>query len=43
MNLGESQRIKVKLLIKKITMSIKFPCSLTIQVKSGTSSPIKTP
>ncbi len=32
---NESQKVRVKLLIKKIAMNIKFPCSLTVQVKSG--------
>lgn len=31
----ETHRIKLKVSIKKITMNIKFPCSLTIQIKHG--------
>ena len=31
----ETQRIRLKVTIKKVTMNIKFPCSLTLQLKHG--------
>lgn len=36
---NQPHRVRLKILIKRITMNIKFPCSLTVQVKSGTIFP----
>lgn len=37
----ETQKVRLKVNIKKITMNIKFPCSLTVQVKHGTYTETK--
>lgn len=35
MSFLDIQKIKVNLAIKKIAMNIKFPCSLTLQIRHG--------
>lgn len=41
-NYIEIQRVRLKVQLKKIVMNIKFPCSLTAQIKHGNYFLIQT-